>query len=653
MAKLKKTAIIIAATAVAAYLLMPTTKPIQTSLDYQYIDKNKARLEKVDYTTFRQNLDSGISKQKIENQESFLENLIKATDTNPEISAGTGFNFSRKVPSQEFAKFIFEDVLKEKLNYEIKTPTDLVVGLNLALEYLAKYNHKMTLEDRGLGSDINDDGRFDGLSWSSLEKIDESLRKMIIKEPEKGVKISDEESSRVDGTATDVLLMGKKPQTIKENSVELVCRNYTSALRVMFETAKEKYPNLTESLEMIQMPMPGHVYVAFINKKTLEYIAVDPTWHDTGQGFDLTTFAWPKEDKAHYDMLQEEGSFEAMGLEKKMHKYWNTYMFEFIFHDSSKEMLQNVIPEIQELAKKHPDQSNLANLEVMAYMSLANHKEYLKAFELLKGVYDSKERIEKMDTRPRCLLLYYLGELSYEMKKYDQATNYFKECSRFRVKENPLVDESMINMAEMNLRQGKNYEALFRAKDVTMLSPRHHKEAKEIIYDAAHQIWGAGKHLNGIGHYINGDYKGAVQHLKGDEPRTRLLLAKSYDALNDYEKAKPIYEELIKGEDKNLAGIAESELNQMSRKFFLYAYMHFFDNKIKKSIEEFESLKSRITPQEEIAERTSYLLMFAYGADKNKQKSVEEAVYFLRTFPKGEFKPYVEKYLEEIQKANL
>lgn len=653
MAKLKKTAIIIAATAVAAYLLLPTTKPLQTSIDYQYIDKNKARLEKVDYTTFRQNLDSGIFKQKIENQESFLENLIKATDTNPEISPSTGFNFSRKVPSQEFAKFIFEDVLKEKLNYEIKTPTDLVVGLNLALEYLAKYNHKMTLEDRGLGSDINDDGRFDGISWSSLEKIDESLRKIIIKEPEKGMKISDEENSRVDRTATDLLLMGKKPQTIKENSVELVCRNYTSALKIMFETAKEKYPKHTESLEMIQMPMPGHVYVAFINKKTLEYIAVDPTWHDTGQGFDLTTFAWPKEDKAHYDMLQEEGSFEAMGIEKKMHEYWNAYMFEFIFHDSSKEMLQNVIPEIQELAKKHPDQSNLANLEVMAYMSLANHKEYPKAFELLKGIYDSKERIEKMDTRPRCLLLYYLGELSYEMKKYDQAANYFKECSRFRVKENPLVDESMVNMAEMNLRQGKNYEALFRAKDVTMLSPRHHKEAKEIIYDAAHQIWGAGKHLNGIGHYLNGDYKGAVQHLKEDEPRTRLLLAKSYDALNDYEKAKPVYEELIRGEDKNLAGIAESELNQMSRKFFLYAYMHFFDNKIKKSVEEFESLKSRITPQEEIAERTSYLLMFAYGADKNKQKSVEEAVYFLRTFPKGEFKPYVEKYLEEIQKANF
>lgn len=676
MAKLKKTIAVIAAAAAATYFLLPTMPKKSPTVNYEYVDKNKSALEKVDYVTFRNNLDSGFTKQKIENQGAFLEELIKAMNSDPGLVPERGFNFKRGVPSQEFYKFVFEEVLKEKGYYEIKTPTDLVTGLNIALEYLAKYNHKMTLEEWGLGSDVNDDYRFDGLSWGSLEKLDKLLQDVIIKDPKKGEKISREECRIVDGTPTDLLLMGKRESlpTIEEylysintqpskrgepNSVELICRNYVSALKVMFETAKERHPELTKDLEMVLMPMPGHVYAAFINKKTLEYIVVDPTWHDTGGGFDMMTFAWPKEDEVHYNCLEDEGFFETLSLEKKMHNYWNTYMhwntymLEFISHNNSKQMLQEIIQNIQELSKKYPKQSNLTYLEVLAYANLANHKEYSKAFDLLKSLYDNKERIEKMDSHSRCLLPFYLGGLSFELKKYDQALSYFKECSRFMVAKNPFVDEAMINIAETNLRLGNYYEALFRAKNVIELSPRHHKEAKEIIYDAAHQIWGGGKHFNGIGHYLNGDYKGAVQHLKGEDPATKLLLAKSYDALNNYEKAKPVYEELIKVEDKNIASIAESELKQMNRKFYLYAYMHFFDNKVKKSIEEFEYLKSRITPKEEIAERTSYLLMFAYGADKNKQKAVEEADYFLKTFPKSEFKQDVEKYLEEIQKAKF
>lgn len=555
------------------------------------------------------------------------------------------------VDEEKFSKFIFDDILKDKLQYEIKTPTDLVVGVNMVLEYLVKYNFKMILEDLGLGSDINDDGRFDGVSWNFLAQLDDKeLREYIIKNPKKGEEISRKECRRVDSSAPDKLLMDGKGEP---NAVELVCRNYTSALEVLFETAKIRYPELTKNLELMQMEMPGHVFGAFINKKNLEYILVDPTTHDSGKGFSLENFTFPLDNQGYYNCLKEEAFFEAVVFDKILCEYWTKYENEFFSHEDSKKMIEDIVPKFREFAKKHPDSSKIANLSVRVYANLGNHKElYPKAFKFLKEIYDDKGKKEKMDTHYQSLLLYFLGELAYELKDYEQALSFHQEGAKFRIAINNFVDESMVGVAKAHLKLGNYYDALFRAKDVLELCPRHHFEAKKVIFSAAYNLWLSEKDIrkeSGVFlNYLLGDYED-VMKTKDDSLEAKLFLAKSYDTLNDYDKAKPIYNALIKEGDESIASIANSELDQMNHKFFLYAYKQFFDYRFEDCVKNFEFLKDRITPEDKVAERVSYLLVFAYEYAEKSDKAVNEANYFLKNFSNSEYRPYIEQYLKAKQ----
>lgn len=696
--KIKKT--LITTIALASFLLPSTCMPVKQKIkpiNYEYLDQNKKVIERVEYYTFSENLNSGISKQKIENQDQFIEDIIEVINTHPSLTEERGHNVRRGVSTEEFGKFIFDDVLKEKLNYEIKTTTDLIVGLNMALEHLAKYNNKMPLEHYGLGSDINDDGRFDGINWSYLTKNDEQLQKEIKKKPEKGIKLAKKESKKIDGTPTDLLLMRRsskhlypelswigmeETKPIKQNSVELVCRNYTSALEIMFETAKKHYPELTKDVELLQMQEPGHIYVAFINKKTLEYIAMDPTTHDSSydseldanKEFYIRTMVIPKEDNSYYDCLQEEVAFQAFSLEKDLYYYldefnkpankgmipWDSFYYvydkERILHGESKQMLEKMLSKVKELAKKYPNSSEIATLESMVYLEFLNHKEYSKAFELFKKLYDDKNRREKIEPNYLCLIHLALGELAFELKDYGQALKYYKECSKFRIALNYFVDEAMLGIAKSNMELGNYHEALFRAKDVLELCPEHYKrirkEAKKVVSQSSNHIWGYDiwdyKTKNkGLYDYITGDYEKALQNLKENDAESRLLIAKSHDALNHYEQAKSLYEILMK--EEKIAKLAKTELSQMNHKFFLYGYVHFFDEKIKQSVEEFEYLKNQITSEEEVAERLSYLLMYAYGVENNLKKAKEEANYFLKTFPNSEYKTHVQAYLHQLR----
>lgn len=643
-----------AAIIAASYLFLPSVpaQKVERKVDYTYLDQNKKVLKRLDYKTFRSHLDSGEIVIRIPNQDSFVEDVIWAVNTQPELIPERGFTFRREVDKEKFAKFVFDDVLKEKLKYEIKTPTDLIVGLNMALEYLARYNHKMFLENQGLGSDINNDGKFDGLTWSSLAQIeDEDLVKSIIQNPEKGEKISRKECNRVDRSATDKLLMEGKGEP---NAVRLVCRNYTSALEVLFETAKERYPDLTKDLELLQMLMPGHVFGAFVNKSTLEYIMVDPTWHDSGKEFSLENFAWDN-DKSHEDCLKKEAFFESIIFDRLLYDYWKAYDDEFFSHGDSKKMIEKIVPKFQEFAKKYPDSPEVANLAVLIYGNLGNHKElYPEAFKLLKGIYDAKEYREKIDTHYQSVLLYFLGELAFELENYGEALKYFQEGSKFRVAANMFVDEAMIGLAKTQLKLGNHYEAMFRAKDVLELCPRHSFEAHKILYLAAFNLWSEEKSVcegleSTFFEYLSGDYENVIKELKGNSLESKLFLAESYASLNKYDKARSIYDELLEGDNEKIAALAKSELEQMNYKLFLYAYTHFFDYKFEESVKEFEFIKGKITFQEEFAPKLSYLLVWAYEYTKQSDKALDEANYFLQTFPDSEYKPYVEQYLQYLE----
>lgn len=689
MARLKNT--IVSVIAAGCFLFPSIAFPSsKKSIDYDYLDQNKKVIERVNYDTFKSNLESGISKQKIESQEKFLEDFIEAVNSHPGLRPERGYNISRGVSEEEFSNFIFDEVLKGKLNYEIKTATDIIVGINMVLEHLARYNHKMDIVQHGLGSDVNNDGRFDGVKWVSLMKLDEKLQKEIIKDPRKSEKIELEECKHIDGTPTDLLLMGRKiieytnegldePRTTrfevkesemrgKKDAVEIVCRNYMSALEIMFKTAKKKYPELIENVQLLQMPMPGHIFGAFINKKTLEYIVVDPTWHDVKEDFDIKTFVWPKDEKIHYDCLQQDNFFKSLPIEKGMYDYWGKYSRELIFHSSSKKMLEKLIPEIQKVAKKYPDSPEIARIEISAYLNLSNHKEFSKAFQLLKSVYDDKDRKETIPPDSYSILLLGLGGLAYELKDYKTSLEYYNKCASFYVAESRFADEAMLGLAESHLELGKTdkphyYQALFRAKDVLDLLPRYQKEAKKIVSKAAKELWEEEnatlndymknrEKRSAFNDYLKGRYEKAVQKLeKRDDMESKLLLAESYASLNNYDKAKSVYESVIKGDDKNLASLAEFELKCMNRKFFLYGYMHFFDYKLEESLKEFEFIKSKITPKDEIAERTSLFLIYNHLYMQNPVKLFKEADYFLRTFQKSEYKDHVKEIVEEVKKA--
>ncbi|MDP2907521.1 MAG: hypothetical protein Q8O03_06275 [Nanoarchaeota archaeon] len=673
VAKFKKT---IATIVTAAWLFAPAlVRSSNNQVDGEYLDQNKKVIERVDYNTFRNNLDNGVVKQKIENQESFIEKIIQEINNQASLTEGRGYNTRRGVNEQEFSDFIFEKILKKKLNYEIKTPTDLIIGLNMALEYLTTYNYKMLLEAGGLGSDLNDDGRFDGISWSSLQNVDKKLQQEIIKSPWKGDKTAREEGWKADFTPTDLLLMGLEEINMdtntsnydgytplkyfkvsknqgKPNAVEIVCRNYTSALEVMFETAKKKYPELTKDIELLQMPMPGHIFGAFVNKKTLEYIVVDPTWHDYANAFDLKTLVWPPDEKGHYDCLKNEALFQTLKFEKDMHAYWYKLSSEsFLSHKGSKKMLKELMPRIKELVKKYPDSQELLGLEVRTYMGFIEHKDYSKAYTLLKEVYDNKEKREKLDSFTHCMALLCLGGLAFELKDYKQSVNYFQECSSIWLVENNFADEAMAGLAEANLEMGNYHEALFRAKDVLDFLPDYYKQirkdAKKVVSKASKKIWDSKKRSE-LSDYLKGDYKKAVESLKGQDAETKLLLAESYASLNDYEKAKVIYKELEKSDDKNIASLAKSEMDGMNRKFFLYGYMHFFDNRYEKCIADLEFLKKQMTTEENRADKVSFFLILSYEATKERMKALQEADYFLKNFPNSEYKKGIEEYTQAV-----
>jgi tetratricopeptide (TPR) repeat protein len=676
VAKFKKT---IATIVTAAWLFAPAlVRSSNNQVDGEYLDQNKKVIERVDYTTFRNNLDNGVVKQKIENQELFIERILQEINNQSILTEERGYNLRRGVNEQEFSDFIFENVLKRKLNYKIKTPTDLIVGLNMALEYLTTYNYKMLLEAGGLGSDLNDDGRFDGISWSSLQNVDKKLQQEVIKHPRKGDKIAREEGWKADFTPTDMLLMGLEEINMdtntsnydgytplkytkvsknqgKPNAVEIVCRNYTSALEVMFETAKKKYPELTKDLELLQMPMPGHIFGAFVNKKTLEYIVVDPTWHDYANAFDIKTLVWPPDERGHYDCLKDEALFQTLKFEKDINAYWVKLASEsFLSHKGSKKMLKELVPRIKELVKKYPNSQELLGMEVRTYMSFTNHKEFSKSYALLKEVYDNKEKRAKLDSFTHCMTLLCLGELAFELKDYKQSVNYFQECSRLWLVENNFADEAMAGLAEANLEMGNYHEALFRAKDVLDFLPDYYKGirkiAEKVVSKASKKIWDGKKRIE-LSDYLKGDYKKAVESLTGQDAETKLLLAESYASLNNYEKAKTIYKELEKNDDKNIASLAQSELEQMNRKFYAYGYMHFFDNKFEKVIDEFEFLKSQITPQDKVAEKVSFFLILSYANEKQAINMLKESDYFLKNFPNSEFKKVVEDYMRAVTQS--
>lgn len=670
--KLKKT---IATLVTAAWLFAPGLVKASNQTEYEYLDKAKSAIERVDYTTFRNNLDNGVVKQKIENQESFIEKIAQEINTQTGLNEYAGFNFNRGLNEQEFSDFIFENILKRKLNYEIKTPTGLIVGLNMALEYLTTYNWKMYLQPGGLGSDINDDGRFDGIKWSSLQKVDKKLQKEITKNPRKGPKIAREEAWKTDGTPTDMLLMGIEETYMdsnqsshegytplkfikvskkqgEPNSVEMVCRNLTSALQVMFETSKKKYPEFTKDIEMIQMMMPGHVFAAFVNKKTLEYIIVDPTWHDYADKFDLNTLVFPPDENHHYDCLKDEAFIQTLNFEKDLNAYWSKLSSEsFLSHKGSKKMLKELIPKIRELVKKYPNSQELLTLEVKTYMGFINHKDYSTAYTMLKEVYDNKEKREKFDSFTECMILLYLGELASELKDYKQSINYLKKGSSVWLLENNFADEAMAGLAEANLEMGNYHEALFRAKDVLDFLPDYYdpirKSAEKVVSKASKKIWD-GKKRSELSDYLKGDYKKAVESLTGQDAETRLLLAESYASLNNYEKAKSIYKELEKNDDKNVAKIAKSEMDEMNRRFFVYSFVNFFEQRYEKCIEGLQFLKTQMTPEENRADKVSFFLVMSYEANKEKMKALKEADYFLKTFPNSELKGDVEQYTQSM-----
>ncbi len=665
----------IAMAVTVAWLLAPTAfvRGSNKPVDYEYLDSNKKVIERVDYQTFRNNLDLKVVKQKIENQDSFAEMIIKEINTNVWLREDRGINFRRGVNEEEFSNFIFDDILKKKLNYEIKTPADLIIGLNVALEYLGTYNNKMALEEQGLGSDVNDDGRFDGIKGSYFEKVDKKLQKEIMKNPEKGIKVAQKECEKVDNTPTDMLLMGMEEIKMdtntngfdgytslkfirvskkkgEPNSVDIVCRNYMSALQIMFETSKKRYPELTKDLDLLQMPMPGHIFGAFINKKTLEYIVVDPTVHDGGEVFDSSTLVWPSNEQFHYDCLKNEALFQTLKFEKDLNAYSEKFSSEsFLSHKGSKKMLKELVPKIRELVKKYPNSKELASMEARTYMGFIQLKDYSKAFNLLKSVYDNKEKKEKLDSYTQCLTLLLLGELAFELKDYKQALPYYQECSRIRLAENSFADEAMLGVAKTNFELKNYYEALFRAKDVLELLPEHYrdlrKEAKKVVSESAKKIWSSERRKE-LSDYIEGDYKKFMKNLASKDDETRLLLAESYASLNRYEEAKNIYKDLVKKDNKTIADFAQSEMEQMNRKFYIYGYMHFFDSKFKKVIDEFEFLKSQITPQDKVAEKVSLFLIWSYDTEKQTAKALEESGYFLKNFPNSEFRKGVEEYIK-------
>jgi len=173
--------------------------------------------------------------------------------------------------------------------------------------------------------------------------------------------------------------------------------------------------------------------------------------------------------------------------------------------------------------------------------------------------------------------------------------------------------------------------------------------AKKTRSKAAKKLWGYTKRRE-LRDFINGNYEEAVKLFEGKEDiESKLLLAESHAALNHYDTAKSLYEELVEGNDKTIAGLAENELQQMNRKFFLYGYTHFFDGKISEAKKEFEFLKSNITPKDEVAEKTSLLLMYAYGNEKNLPQMLQEAEYFIKTFPKSEFAEPIRENLKQMK----
>ncbi|MBU4502775.1 MAG: hypothetical protein KKA79_09340, partial [Nanoarchaeota archaeon] len=239
-----------------------------------------------------------------------------------------------------------------------------------------------------------------------------------------------------------------------------------------------------------------------------------------------------------------------------------------------------------------------------------------------------------------------------KLENYEQAISFFDECSKFRVADNNFVDEAMLKIAESHLKLNNYYKALFRAKDVLDICPENQQKAKNIARTAISHIRfiekSTCKEVNKILYsYMNGNYEKVLKKLNADNTQSKLFLAKSHASLNHYEKAKSLYESIITESDKDSSQLAESEFAQLNRKFFLYAYTHFFDSKYEESIKEFEFLKSNITPKEEVAEKLSFLLMYAYDAVEKKDEAISEANYFLKNFSDTEYVKYVNDFLKE------
>jgi len=192
---------------------------------------------------------------------------------------------------------------------------------------------------------------------------------------------------------------------------------------------------------------------------------------------------------------------------------------------------------------------------------------------------------------------------------------------------------------------------MFRAKDLLDLHTdrdinyTYKKKAKEVVEESAKRIFGK-KKKEGLKEYLRGDYRSAIKKLKGDDAETKLLLAESNEAINHYQEAKRLYTELSSSENAKISSLAKSEMGQMKRKHFLYGYMHFFDEKSKDAVKDFEFLKNEIDVKDPLADRVSLFLMWSYDSDKEVFKALQEASYFMKNFPESSYKSYVQEYVK-------
>ena len=217
----------------------------------RFLDEKKYLLKEVPESTFAKHLIGNVSYNLIENQDKFAEIIAEEINSSLYLHRiNVDADSCSKAIRDELENLIFDKVIKNKLKIEIRNPYDLLVGIEMAVEYLSEYNDLMILETCGIGWDINNDGRFDGIDENEFNsvKIGKKLRRFIRNNPDEGLRYIRKITWLIDKTpAGDLLLMGEG----KKNRIKWICRNYTEAMYTLFDLAKHKYPELTKDIEFL------------------------------------------------------------------------------------------------------------------------------------------------------------------------------------------------------------------------------------------------------------------------------------------------------------------------------------------------------------------------------------------------------------------